>query len=259
MKMAPMDLLAFGANRLMKRFNATPPAQPKAAKTVITKAVVEPPVRVDLPPLEFTGSVPSRAPVAPPVVEPQAEAKPIPVERKIPRVSVLEDATRQRIRDRYVAARFPGVARTSADLAIVEAVIKSANLYYEDGDAARAEELLDVAAMLQPEAEALWLARLELALLLCDSENYRRVAISFRSHHPNSVKWPEVAALARSLYLSDAPFAGHEETSGLANFGSYLPPNWLRDSWELAPKFKPADLRLCVIADKLLDDQLEAA
>ena len=155
-------------------------------------SVVEP-VKRELPPLDFYTGAPVVMKAEPP--KPAPEPKPIEeVARAVERVSVLEDPARQRIRDAYVAARFVGVARTSHDLANTRHVIKSAQLYFEDGNTGRAEELLDLAAELQPSSEALWLARLELALRMGDAAAYRRTALRFRHHHPNSPRWKEIVA-----------------------------------------------------------------
>ena len=56
------------------------------------------------------------------------------------------DPRRRKIRERYVAARFPGVARTLADLHSSDRVIKAARLCFEDEQPELALELLEIAA-----------------------------------------------------------------------------------------------------------------
>ena len=252
MKMAPMERLALQASHLLKCIHAAVngrraqvgpfQAGSACANDAENSAAASP--RIDLPPLDFVTGKPVPVAVAVPIAAREITRP------RAQRVSVLDDPARQRVRDRYVAARFPGVARSSADLAKVKEVIKAANLYFEDGDVARSEELLDLAAALQPEPEGIWLARLELALLMLDSESYRVTALRFRTHHPASASWPEIVAVARTLCLTGEPFCNYDERGGLANYPTPLSPNWLRDSWELAPKFKPADLRASIMADE---------
>ncbi len=216
-------------------------AQPPVAPLPPAPTIVE--ERVELPPLDFkTGRPVDAKPAALHAVADKAAEKP---KRAIESVTVLEDAARQRVRDAYVTARFSGLARSSQDLARVRAVVRAAQIYLEDGNQRRAEELLELATELQPVSEALPLARLELALRVADSEGYRRVALRFRKDHPRSARWKEIVAFARTLYLTEAPFTPDASDSGDR---AYLRPNWLQDAWELTPEFMPGDLRARVLA-----------
>ena len=231
---------ALAVSRVLKRSEEAAAAPQAKAATVPQPAVVEP--RPDLPPLDFrTGR-----PVDVPLERTGTEPKPTEITRHVEKVSVLEDPARQRVRDAYVAARFTGVARTSHDLGRVRAVIRAAEIYHEDGNVRRAEELLELAASLQPSSEALPLARLEIALRLGDSEAYRRTALRFRENHPKSARWKEIVAFARTLYLTEAPFTA-EAGDGFGD-SAYLRPNWISHGLELAPEFMPGDLRTRVLA-----------
>ena len=200
--------------------------------------------RVELPPLDFCTGEPVVSKAEPPKPAPAPKPVDEPV-RAVEKVSVLEDPARQRIRDAYVAARFAGVARTSHDLARTRHVIKSAHLYFEDGNTGRAEELLDLATDLQPSSQALWLARLELALRMRDSAAYRRTALLFRHHHPISPRWKEIVAFARTVCITEAPFIASVVDMVGDNAGKR--PTWVHDSWELTPEFMPVDLRSRVL------------
>jgi hypothetical protein len=140
------------------------------------------------------------------------------------------------VRRRYILARFPGVLHSLADLGRIAHVIKSARIYLEDGNVRRAEELLDLARCLHPETEALWLARLELAMRVGDADGYRFVALAYREQHPDSLLWAEVAAFGRSLCLADEAFLTDEEPSMLKR-------DWLQTRWEPSPDVTCADLR----------------
>lgn len=187
---------------------------------------VEPPApeRIELPPLDFHTGEPVTTP--PPVPAPVARPvlKSVEKPRVVEKVAVLEDPVRQRVRDAYVGARFAGFARNSHDLARVRAVVKAAELYFEDGNPLRAAELLDLAIELQPSAEPLWRARLDIALRAQDRAAYHRTAMRFHEAHPHAARG--------------------EEGRGFA-------------SWELAPEFMPADLRLRVLAAGRAEERQE--
>ena len=149
-------------------------------------------------------------------------------------------ANRDAVLSRYAAARFPGVLRNAADLGRIAHVIKSARNYLDDGNVRRAEELLDFARKVHPQVEALWLARLELAMRVTDAEGYRAVALAYRDAHPDSLLWAEVAAFARSLCLTDDAFSTDEEPSILRR-------DWLHTRFESSPESTPRDLRCRIL------------
>jgi hypothetical protein len=66
------------------------------------------------------------------------------------------DIARRRIRDRYLAVRFPGAPHTDEDLQDSAGVVKSARLYFEDGDIDRACELLEFAGEVNHADESPW-------------------------------------------------------------------------------------------------------
>jgi len=219
-------------------------------------SVVEP-LKRELPPLDFYTGAPVVMKAEPPKPAPTPEPAETPV-RIVEKVSVLEDPARQRIRDAYIAARFAGVARSSHDLAPARHVIKSAHHYFEDGNTDRAGELLDLAAELQPSSQALWLARLELALRARDAAAYRRTALLFRHHHPNSPRWKEIVAFARTVCITEAPFVAN--IADMVDDNACQRPEWLHDSWELTPEFMPVDLRSRVLGAEGKDESsLEGA
>ena len=202
----------------------------------------------DLPPLDFfTGeSGPVPEPPAGPVLAPEENP---PAPQPDTGYRMLDDPALQRIRDQYVAARFTGVARTSMDLVDVRRTIAAAHTYLDDGKGHLAAELLELAAAIQPASERLWLAALELALRMGDAEGYRRAAFGLRRNQPHTPAWSEVAALARTLCLTDEPFSCAESIEAADSGPGPRVPNWLRDGWELAPEFTHADLRAHVLGE----------
>ena len=152
------------------------------------------------------------------------------------------DARCRRIRDRYIGARFPGVARSSADLESPSRVVKAARLYFEDGQADTALELLDIAIEQDSRAEALWLAQLEILFLGRNAPRFVETARAFRAMHPASEAWNEVARLGRALTPKESLFG---PSSGPRDHDHYGPwpdlPNWIQANWDLTAEVVAAD------------------
>jgi hypothetical protein len=152
------------------------------------------------------------------------------------------DARCRRIRDRYISARFPGVARCAADLESVERVIKSARLYFEDGQPDTALELLDVAIEQDSRAAALWLAQLEIVFLGRDAVRFVECARAFKALHPASEAWPEVARLGRALAPKESLFGSAAGPRAHEHYGPWPDlPNWIQANWDLTAEVVASD------------------
>jgi hypothetical protein len=161
----------------------------------------------------------------------------------------VPDPAAARIRDRYMAARFPGAVRSAADLADAAHVIKAARLYFEDGLASRARELLDLAMQEHPGTESVWLAALEIAFLAQDAERFVAVAHAFRNKHPESPDWAEIARLGHRLAPMHPRFA---EAGAAREFDHLGPwphlPNWIQANWDLTGEVAGIELRARLMA-----------
>ena len=181
---------------------------------------------VDLRPIEWNGD--ERAP-ARPVGDTIAEPNP-------------GEANCRRIRDRYVAARFPGVAKCAADLEDADRVIKAARLYFGDGAVDTALELLDLAIAQDSRAEALWLAELEILHLARDASRFVECARAFRAVHATSDAWPEVARLGRALAPEHPLFGSATAPRAHEHYGPWPHlPNWIRADWDLTAEVLASD------------------
>ena len=155
---------------------------------------------------------------------------------------VERDAMRSRMRDRYVSARFPGVARSAAELAASAKVIKAARLYFEEEDLESALELLQLAVEEAPREASLWLARLELLFLGRDAEGFAACAREFRALHALHEAWPEVIRLGRALAPADALFRDGAGPRGHDHYGPWPDlPNWIQAPWDLTAEILAAD------------------
>jgi hypothetical protein len=149
---------------------------------------------------------------------------------------------RRRIRDRYIEARFPGVARCSADLANAPGVVKAARLMFEDGQHDLALELLELAAEEAPQQSALWLARVEILFLARDRDGFVAAARAFRAVHRFSDAWDEVARLGRAIAPGEALFGAVAGPRDHEHYGPWPHlPNWIDAPWDLTAEVTAAE------------------
>ena len=152
------------------------------------------------------------------------------------------DARRRRIRDRYIGARFPGVARCAADLEVVDRVVKAARLYFEEDEAHSALELLDLAIQETPHASALRLARLEILFLTRAAAEFIAGARSFRAAHPANEAWDEIARLGRAIAPEEPLFGAASAPRDHEHYGPWPHlPNWIDAPWDLTAEVTAAD------------------
>ena len=194
-----------------------------------------------LAPIEWDGD---RARCTPATVEPAgvaAACEEEPVQADALDSAALDPRCRK-IRERYVAARFPGVTRTLADLQLSDRVVKAARLYFEDEQPELAIELLEIAAQEAPHESPIWLARLEILFLMRDGERFVDAARAFRYAHAAHEAWPEVERLGRALVPGEALFGA---TCGPRDHEHYGPwphtPNWIQAPWDLTAEVAAAD------------------
>jgi len=151
-------------------------------------------------------------------------------------------AMHRRIRDRYIGARFPGVAHCAAELAQAARVVKAARLYFEEEDLESALELLQLAVEEAPQEASLWLARLEILFLARDGRAFVECAREFRSHHPEHEAWAEVVRLGRALLPNESLFGGAAGKRDHEHYGPWPDlPNWIQAPWDLTAEILAAD------------------
>jgi hypothetical protein len=114
-------------------------------------------------------------------------------------IAQTSEAVRRRIRERYLAVRFPGAPHSDSELQDNATVIKAARLYFEDGDIDRACELLEFAADANAADELPWLAHLEILYLKRKGPAYTALAKRFHERFPQSGRWPEILRLGLRL------------------------------------------------------------
>lgn len=158
------------------------------------------------------------------------------------------DARRRKIRDRYIAARFPGIAKSGADLVDEEEVIRAARLLFEDERADDAVELLELAIEERPANAGAWLARLEILYLMRDAAGFVDAVRAYRAHHGVETQaWGEICRLGRALAPQDSLFEGEVAVRDHEHYGPWPhTPNWIRAPWDLTAEIAGVDFHHAV-------------
>jgi len=158
------------------------------------------------------------------------------------------DARSRKIRDRYIAARFPGIAKSGADLTDEEEVIRAARLLFEDERAWDAIELLELAIEERPANTGAWLARLEILYLVRDAAGFVDAVRAYRAHHGVEAQaWSEICRLGRALAPQDSLFEGEVAVRDHEHYGPWPhTPNWIRAPWDLTAEIAGVDFHHAV-------------
>lgn len=197
----------------------------------------------------------TRAPAARPsrlgagFVSASGELAPLAWEDPVPAPAPLEgEELRSRLRDRYIAARFPGIAEGVADLERIDNVIRGARLCFEEERYDQADELLEMAIERSPGAEPLRLARIEIAFLRREAARFVALARELRREVPDSRNWSEVARLGRAIAPAEPLFEAGPGTRPHENYGPWPDmPNWIQASWDLTAEVLAGDFRRAIL------------
>jgi hypothetical protein len=152
------------------------------------------------------------------------------------------DPERRRIRDRYIGARFAGVARSAADLENATRVIKAARLVFEEEEPELAIELLRLAIEQNAQEPMLWLAELEIAYLARDASHFAQTARAFHLAFPEYPEWNQVARLGRRLVPEEALFKSARGALPTDHYGPWPnTPNWIQAPLDATHEMTAAD------------------
>ena len=150
-----------------------------------------------------------------------------------------------KLRNRYIAARFPGLFHGSADLDDVDFVIRAARLYFDERKLERAAELLDLAARQSPAERALRLAQLEFAFLAQDRALYLKSAEAFQADFAGAAEWAEIVRLGHALDSAQPLFAAAGTRRAHEHYGPWPDtPNWIQASWDLTSEVLAAEFHV---------------
>lgn len=161
------------------------------------------------------------------------------------------EALGSRMRDRYIAARFPGLMAGAEDLGRIDHVIRCARLFFEEEKGDLAHELFSLAIAHHPANEPLRLAQLEVAFLLRECDRFLRLATAFRIAVPESRNWPEISRLGRAMAPDEPMFAAGPGSRPHEHYGPWPDlPNWIQASWDLTGEVLAADFRRAMLRER---------
>lgn len=157
------------------------------------------------------------------------------------------DFVAQRIRERYFRARFPEIEPPGPANPDPTPIIKSARLYFEDGDAERAGELLQQSSEMLPREDRLLLAKLEIHFLTRDLPRFSATTRVFEQRFPASPDLPKVRRFGERLQVEARVAAG--TASPDERYGAWPEiANWIEAPWDLTSEVLAAELRSRLLA-----------
>jgi hypothetical protein len=166
-----------------------------------------------------------------------------------PKALTIPEERRARLRDRYIASRFPGVLRGSNDLLAVEYVIKVGRHYFEEGRMEDAAELFQLAIQQSPAERAFRLALLEITFLAHDGVAFTRLAREMKSACAEVPEWDQIARLGHAIAPEEALFGGAGTNGGDRHYGPWPDmPNWIQASWDLTSEVLASDFHRAMVS-----------
>ena len=160
------------------------------------------------------------------------------------------DPMRRKIRDRYIGARFAGLARSGADLQDTDRLIKAARLAFEEENVEAALELLDLGIEQNAREPRLWLAKLEILSLVRSAARFTAAARAFREAFASHPQWPDVMRLGRALAPEEALFGG-AQNDRTDHYGPWPDtPNWILAPWDLTAEVIAAEFHATMAAER---------
>ena len=208
--------------------------------------------------------------VAQPGIAAEPASMPSPARREID--SDVELATRlpsntDDLRRRYIEERFPEIGKGAISIDDPDSVVKGARLFYEDGEIARAVELLQYAVERKPAEIKAWLALFEIFRLERLAGEFAELATRFREQHGKTEYWRKVQYFGREIdpgnaLYQEAPIDHFETISPtrakrIAQEASFDPiaENWLGAPMDFENEVLANELRKTLMADAGIGEQ----
>ncbi len=168
--------------------------------------------------------------------EPGAELEAQDASARPPEIRVAIPSTpeeQEEARRRYIAERFPEVASGAIDLDDADSVVKGARLFYEDGSALPAMELLQLAIERHPAQVAPWLALFEIYRRQRLTSAFAELAARFHEQHGERPEWRKVCYFGASIDPDNALYREETTNEGVESldFASDLPPDPATEDW----------------------------
>jgi len=133
----------------------------------------------------------------------------------------IKNADARRLRERYVASRFPQFADNTSQLRNTVEILHTARHLLDDGRPNLAEELLYIALQEEPYQREAWLFLIELAFLNNDAARFDLLANDFRKIFPNGEEQYVIEAMAHDLNPHDLRYRYMNSPTPLPNWSSH--------------------------------------
>lgn len=143
----------------------------------------------------------------------------------------------------YMYERFPELMSRTVSIDDADSVINAARLYYEEGHADRACELLTFGIEERPQEVRFWLAQFEIFRLENRAADFSELAAKFHVLFSYSPSWPKVRHIGHELDPANPLFAaGRDLLAGDSHFDPVV-ENWLNSPMDFTADALLSDLR----------------
>ncbi|MBL8519916.1 MAG: hypothetical protein JNK75_04525 [Betaproteobacteria bacterium] len=143
----------------------------------------------------------------------------------------------------YMYERFPELMSRTVSIDDADSVINAARLYYEEGHADRACELLTFGIEERPQEVRFWLAQFEIFRLESRADEFSVLATKFHVLFNYAPSWPKVRHIGHELDPSNPLFAaGRDVLATDAHFDPVV-ENWLNAPMDFTADALMSDLR----------------
>jgi hypothetical protein len=132
----------------------------------------------------------------------------------------IKDIDARRIRERYIASRFPQFAGNTSQLRNTAENLRMARHLLDDGRPNLAEELLCIALQEEPYQREAWLFLIEVAFLNHDAARFDLLSDDFRKIFPNCEDQYVIDAMAHDLNPHDPRYVNINSATLLPNWSS---------------------------------------
>lgn len=132
----------------------------------------------------------------------------------------IKDIDARRLRDRYIASRFPQFAGNTSQLRNTEEILRSARNLLDDGQPNLAEELLSIALQEEPHQREAWLFLIEVAFLNHDAARFDALTDNFKYLFTHNDDQYVIDAMAHDLNPNDPRYQNLYSATPLPNWSS---------------------------------------
>jgi hypothetical protein len=152
----------------------------------------------------------------------------------------------------YMYERFPELMSRTVSIDEADTVVNAARLYYEEGQADRACELLTFGVEERPQEVRFWLAQFEIYRLDQRAAEFSALAAKFHVLFSYSPAWPKVRRIGHELDPANPLFAAGRDVLASDAFDP-VAENWLNAPMDFTAEALMSDLRRDLLEEHNVD------